>query len=73
MSDYRHGAYGVSAIHLHLVWITKYRKPVLVGDVAFKTREVIREICRSVSVEIMKGHISRAHIHLFVSIPPSDD
>jgi putative transposase len=70
MSEYRHGAHSVFAIHLHLVWITKYRKPVLVGDVAFQTREMIREICRAESVEIIKGHISKDHIHLFVSIPP---
>lgn len=70
MSDYHHGTHSVFAIHLHLVWVTKYRKPVLVGDVAFKTRELIREICRSESVEIIKGHISKDHIHLFVSVPP---
>lgn len=56
---------------MHLVWITKYRKSVLVGDVAYKVREVIREVCRSESVEIIKGHISKDHVHMFVSIPPS--
>ena len=70
MSEYRHGSHSVFAIHLHLVWITKYRKPVLVGDVALQTRELLREICRSASVEIIKGHISKDHVHLFVSIPP---
>jgi putative transposase len=70
MNEYRHGAHSVFAIHLHLVWITKYRKSVLVGDVAFKTKEMIREICRTESVDIIKGHISKDHIHLFVSIPP---
>ena len=70
MSEYRHGSHSVFAIHLHLVWITKYRKPVLIGDVAFKVRELLREICRSESVEIIKGHISKDHVHLFVSIPP---
>ena len=70
MSEYRHGSHSVFAIHLHLVWITKYRKPVLVGDVAFQVRELIREICRSESVEIIKGHISKDHVHLFVSISP---
>ena len=70
MSEYRHGSHSVFGIHLHLVWITKYRKGVLVGDVAYKVREVIREICRSESVEIIKGHVSKDHVHLFVSIPP---
>jgi putative transposase len=31
MKEYRHGAHSVFEIHLHLVWTTKYRKPVLVG------------------------------------------
>ena len=70
MSEYRHGSHSIFAIHLHLVWITKYRKPVLVDDVAFQVREILREICRSESVEIIKGHISKDHVHLFVSIPP---
>ena len=70
MDDYKHGAHSVFSIHLHLVWITKYRKPVLVGDIALKTRETLRQICTSESVEIIRGHVSRDHIHLFVSIPP---
>jgi putative transposase len=68
MNEYRHGSHSVFVIHLHLVWITKYRKPVLVGDVAFRVRELIREICRSEAVESIKGHISKDHVHLFVSI-----
>ncbi len=70
MSDYRHGAHTIFKIHLHLVWITKYRKKILEGDVAIRVRDVIREICRSENVEIIKGHVSRDHVHLFVSIPP---
>lgn len=71
MQNYQHGSHCVFTIHLHLVWITKYRKPVLVGDVALNVREIIREICRTESVEIIKGHVSRDHIHFFVSIPSS--
>ena len=70
MDTYQHGAHSVFSIHLHLVWITKYRKPVLVGDIALKTREILRQICKAESVEIIRGHVSRDHIHLFVSIPP---
>jgi putative transposase len=31
---------------------------------------VDREICRAYDVEIMKGNISRDHVHIFVSVPP---
>ena len=57
-------------IHLHLVWTTKYRKKVLRGDVGQRLRELIRQICREEDVEIIKGHVSADHVHLFVSIPP---
>ena len=42
----------------------------MAGDVGYKVREVVREVCRSESVEIIKGHISKDHVHLFVSLPP---
>ena len=31
---------------------------------------MIREICRAYDVEIIKGHVSKDHVHLFVSVPP---
>jgi putative transposase len=67
---YRHGAHTVFEIHLHLVWTTKYRKPVMTGEVGLRVREVIRQVCRAEEVDILKGHVSRDHVHLFVSIPP---
>ena len=70
MEEYRHGSHTVFAIHLHLVWITKYRKPMLVGDVGARARDIVREICRSEQVEIVKGYVSKDHVHLFVSLPP---
>jgi len=70
MQNYRKGSHTLFDLKYHLVWITKYRKQVLVGAVAERTRELIREICKSNEVEILQGHVSRDHIHLFVSVPP---
>jgi putative transposase len=47
-----------------------HRKSVLHGQVAERVRELIREICRANDVEILKGHISKDHVHIFVSVPP---
>ena len=71
MRNYRKGSHSVFSIHLHLVWITKYWKKVLSGDIAQRTRSLIRGICEKHQVEILKGHIAPDHIHLFVSTPPS--
>ena len=70
MTEYRHGAHTVFRIHLHLVWVTKYRKPVMTGEVGLRLRELLREICGHQEVTIVKGHVARDHIHLFVSVPP---
>ncbi len=70
MTDYRHGAHTVFRIHLHIVWVTKYRKPMMTGEVGLRLRELIREICGNAEVTIIKGHVARDHVHLFVSLPP---
>jgi REP element-mobilizing transposase RayT len=44
--DYRRAANTVYALHYHFVFITKYRKPVLRGEVGTEVRDLIREICR---------------------------
>jgi len=52
------------------VWTTKYRKAVLVEEAAMRVRDLIRELCGTLDVKIMKGHVSKDHVHLLVSIPP---
>lgn len=70
MNDYCHGSHTVFSIHLHVVWITKYRHKALRGAVAERVREVVREECRRQRVDILQGHISADHVHVLLSIPP---
>ena len=44
MRHYRHGAHTKSDLKVHIVWIPKYRKKVLVGDVAVFIRDLLRKI-----------------------------
>ncbi len=55
----------------HLVWITKYRKPVLRGEIGVRLRELIRQTCAALEVYIEQGHIAKDHVHLLVSVPPN--
>ena len=70
MKNYRKTSHSVYDVKIHMVWITKYRKPVLFGNVATRLRDLIREICKSMDVEIIRGHVSKDHVHLFMSVPP---
>ena len=58
-------------LQYHLVWTTKYRYKVLNGQIAERTRELIRQCCKSMDITIIKGAISKDHIHILISCPPS--
>ena len=70
MREYRRASHTVYTCHYHFVFIPKYRKPVLRGDVGTELRDLIREICRSQDIEILQGHIRPDHVHLLLSVPP---
>ena len=70
MEHYRRTAHTRFDLKYHFVWITKYRKKWLRADVAVRLRQLVRDICSELEVEILKGHVSRDHVHLFVSCPP---
>jgi len=42
----------------------------MIGLVGERVRELVRQICKGHDVEILKGHVSKDHVHLFVSVPP---
>ena len=67
---YRKTAHSIYELKYHVVWITKYRKPVLRGQVALRLRELIRQTCETLEVYILSGHVSADHVHLLVSVPP---
>jgi len=70
MKDYKRGSHTIWGCKYHLVWVTKCRYAVLVGDVGLRCRELLREIARSQEMVIYAGSISRDHVHLLVGIPP---
>jgi putative transposase len=70
MQNYRKTSHTTYDCKYHIVWITKYRKKVMAGVIAERVREIIRQICKEQDVEILKGHVSKDHVHMFVSVPP---
>lgn len=68
--SYRKTSHSVYDLKYHIVWITKYRKPVLRGEVAIRLRELVRQTCATLDVYIVSGHVSQDHVHLLVSVPP---
>jgi len=70
MREYSHGGHTVTDIKFHFVWTTKYRYAVLRGEVGVRLREIVRETCNARGITIVKGVVSKDHVHLFVICPP---
>jgi putative transposase len=70
MTEYRKGSHTVNDLKYHIVWITKYRKKVMRGEIGLRLRELIKRSCEAQEVQIVKGHIAADHVHLLVSVPP---
>ena len=54
----------------HIVWIPKYRKKVLYGQIRKQLGEVFRRLARQKESEVVEGPLMLDHVHILMSIPP---
>jgi putative transposase len=71
MSANRHGSHTVTRLTVHVVWVTKYRYHVLQGDVHKRCRILLTQICDAEYIRMLKGVISKDHVHMLIEYPPS--
>lgn len=69
MAKQRYGSHTVTRLTAHLVWTTRYH--VLTGDVKVRCRELIIQICDAEDVRILKGVVSKDHVHMHIEYAPS--
>ena len=71
MENYRTSSHSRFDLKYHFVWVTKYRKKILTGEVGLRVRELVREVCRTNDIEILQGAVSEDHVHVLLSCPPT--
>ena len=71
MKEQRRMGHTVSYLTAHIVWVTKYRYHILKGDIQVRCRDLIKQICDSEDVHILKGVISKDHVHIHIEYRPS--
>ena len=72
MGKNRYEEHSISRLSTHLVQVTKYRYPILKGKIQKRCRELIIQICDSEEVRIMKGLVSKDHVHMLIEYLPSN-
>ena len=73
MRRYQLGAHTKTDLKVHLIWIPKYRKRVLTGQVATRARDVLRQIAIEHEIDIITGKVASDHIHMFIAYRPVHD
>ncbi len=54
----------------HVVFIPKYRRKALYGQLRSELGKVFRQLARQKECEIEEGHLAVDHVHMMISIPP---
>ena len=70
MNDYQSLNHTKWECKYHVIFIPKYRRKVLYGQLRQHLGKVFRELARQRECEIEEGHLMRDHVHMLISIPP---
>ena len=68
--DYRRGRHVVSALHVHLVFVTRYRRGVLDADMLRCCQDAMRKVCGDFGADLREFNGEDDHVHLLVEYPP---
>lgn len=69
--QYTHNNHSFGSATVHLVWIPKRRKPVLVSDVKARLSQILTEVANEKRWIIKCLEIAPHHVHLLVEYDPS--
>lgn len=70
MDEFRRGRHVVCAMHVHLVFVTKYRRRVLDGDAIERLRAMFATVCAEFESRLVEMDGEDNHVHLLVEYPP---
>lgn len=69
-NDIRRGRHCVFSLHVHLVFVTKYRRGVFTKEILDDLHLVFASVCTDFEAELMEFDGEHDHVHLLVNYPP---
>ncbi len=70
MSNLNYGRGYVYSLKYHLVWCTKYRKPILRNSVEVKVKSLLRKIADDHGIDILEMETGSDHVHMLIECKP---
>src|SRR5476649_1984807 len=69
-NDIRHGRHCVFLMHVHLVFVTKYRRGVFTKEILSELLPIFSSVCKDFTAELVEFDGEDDHVHLLVNYPP---
>lgn len=69
-NDIRHGRHCVFNLHIHLVFVAKYRRSVFTKAVLEDLKEIFASVCQDFEAELVEFDGEKDHVHLLINYPP---
>ena len=69
-NDIRHGRHCVFNLHIHLVFLTKYRRSVFTKAVLEDLKEIFASVCQDFEAELVEFDGEKDYVHLLINYPP---
>ena len=69
-NDIRHGRHCVFQMHVHLVFVTKYRRGVFTKEVLDDLRDIFTGVCKDFEAGLVEFDGEEDHVHLLVNYKP---
>lgn len=69
-NDIRHGRHCVFNLHIHLVFVTKYRRSVFTKAVLEDLTEIFASVCQDFEAELVEFDGEKDYVHLLINYPP---
>lgn len=73
MEEYIRTRHSVYRLTYHMVFVTKWRKPVISDHIGDFMVNDARRLCKGYGGELLSGETDKDHVHLLVSLPPQCD
>ena len=70
LKDIRTGRHCVFLMHVHLVFVTKYRRKAFTKEVIDFMKPIFEKVCNDFEAELVEFDGESDHIHLLVNYPP---
>jgi putative transposase len=69
-NEIRHGRHCVFRMHVHLVFVTKYRRGVFTSEILADLHGLFTGVCAAFEAELVEFDAEDDHVHLLVNYPP---